>query len=437
MNYTDIEKIQNNALEQIKENLKKGIVEWHDRGQAFAPYNPVSDISYTGVNRFLLYNKINAANYEKSYWCTLNQATKAGWKLKQNEDAVTLTKINDLGDDKNYENFVLFDVYNVEQFDNVELNELLYTEDQLVQIGSYFNSEKFFPEQYTDKKDYVRACIHEAISKIVDDADAMEFDMAESFVCNSFGIENTSVKESKIDEWNNKIQSSSDYIKNSLSSAEFTFRKVMKDYEKNKTFSEVADSMEKYCILLGKPSVSSKEIISMLSDDTERKTIFDKLISSYSSNKNRDNVRDLIIIGRMVSSIANAERVKDKDINTIEKEIVYLEKSSYVNFGKDYEKHPYVLANSISNAASKVLNITAEDIFDKLKTKEGCSEIINLLKDNYSKKKDSVTELKLIDGIMKDIIALEYPELIKRKNNLRNEQTKSENGQYKRKRRTR
>lgn len=244
-------------------------------------------------------------------------------------------------------------------------------------------------------------------------------------------------KESKIDEWNNKIQSSSDYIKNSLSSAEFTFRKVMKDYEKNKTFSEVADSMEKYCILLGKPSVSSKEIISMLSDDTERKTIFDKLISSYSSNKNRDNVRDLIIIGRMVSSIANAERVKDKDINTIEKEIVYLEKSSYVNFGKDYEKHPYVLANSISNAASKVLNITAEDIFDKLKTKEGCSEIINLLKDNYSKKKDSVTELKLIDGIMKDIIALEYPELIKRKNNLRNEQTKSENGQYKRKRRTR
>lgn len=94
-----------------------------------------------------------------------------------------------------------------------------------------------------------------------------------------------------------------------------------------------------------------------------------------------------------------------------------------------------MLANSISNAASDILKMKSEDIFDKLKSEDGRSEIINLLKDNYSKQLSkgvsSVDELKLINGIMKDVIVLEYPNLVKQK-----KQQRSDSKSYKQKENT-
>ena len=434
MNYTDIEKSQIEALKKIKADLKNGIIGWHDRGQALFPFNPVSNVSYTGVNRFLLYNELDASKYEKSYWCTLKQAQKAGWKLKPDEKSVTLARVNNLDDKKAQQDYVTFDVYNVSQFNNVKLNEPSYSDKQLIEIGSYFKSETISPEKYEDKKEYVRACIHEAVSKVIANTQSMRFDMAESFVCNSFGI-GTSNQQVNIDEWNKKIDSVNDYLINSIDSAEVAYRKVIGEYNKNKIYDEVAENMEKFYVLLDQPSMTHEKILSILKNENDRKNMVKELTSLYVNLKNRNNVRDLIFIGRTVSSISKTDKSKDAYVYTMEKEILYLEKNSRVDFGKNFETHPYVLANSISNAASDILKMKSEDIFDKLKSEDGRSEIINLLKDNYSKQLSkgvsSVDELKLINGIMKDVIVLEYPNLVKQK-----KQQRSDSKSYKQKENT-
>ena len=422
MNYTDIEKSQIEALKKIKADLKNGIIGWHDRGQALFPFNPVSNVSYTGVNRFLLYNELDASKYEKSYWCTLKQAQKAGWKLKPDEKSVTLARVNNLDDKKAQQDYVTFDVYNVSQFNNVnnnvKLNEPSYSDKQLIEIGSYFKSETISPEKYEDKKEYVRACIHEAVSKVIANTQSMRFDMAESFVCNSFGI-GTSNQQVNIDEWNKKIDSVNDYLINSIDSAELAYRKVIGEYNKNKIYDEVAENMEKFYVLLDQPSMTHDKILSILKNENDRKNMVKELTSLYVNLKNRNNVRDLIFIGRTVSSISKTDKSKDAYVYTMEKEILY----------------PYVLANSISNAASDILKMKSEDIFDKLKSEDGRSEIINLLKDNYSKQLSkgvsSVDELKLINGIMKDVIVLEYPNLVKQK-----KQQRSDSKSYKQKENT-
>lgn len=84
--------------------------------------------------------------------------------------------------------------------------------------------------------------------------------------------------------------------------------------------------MEKFYVLLDQPSMTHDKILSILKNENDRKNMVKELTSLYVNLKNRNNVRDLIFIGRTVSSISKTDKSKDAYVYTMEKEILYLEK---------------------------------------------------------------------------------------------------------------
>ena len=161
---------------------------------------------------------------------------------------------------------------------------------------------------------------------------------------------------------------------------------------------------------------------SLKSEDT-RKMLMASLMKKYSKNKYRTHVRDIILIGKVVSSLSRTDTVENQRyVDTIKKEINVIEKSVTVDFGKDFEKHPYNLAVVISNAAAGVLKMPKEEIFDKLKDKDGRTKLMDSLGKIYmeklqaaSKRSAPAKELNAIKMVINEIAALENPDLVKNK----------------------
>lgn len=91
-----------------------------------------------------------------------------------------------------------------------------------------------------------------------------------------------------------------------------------------------------------------------------------------------------------------------------------------------YTTHPneesYNLAVVISNAAAGVLKMPKEEIFDKLKDKDGRTKIMDSLGKIYmeklqaaSKRSAPAKELNAIKMVINEIAALENPDLVKNK----------------------
>lgn len=98
MNFDELEFEKDRVAESIVEDLKNGIISWHDRTSRFVPFNPASNIFYTGVNRFLFYGISKEKGYDIPYFCTQKQAEEKGWSIKDGQQPETLVMI------KEYEN---------------------------------------------------------------------------------------------------------------------------------------------------------------------------------------------------------------------------------------------------------------------------------------------------------------------------------------------
>lgn len=57
-----------------------------------SPYNPTSEVRYSGVNRFKLMFEAIAQNYKDSRWCTYKQAQEQGWNVKRGAKGVLCEK---------------------------------------------------------------------------------------------------------------------------------------------------------------------------------------------------------------------------------------------------------------------------------------------------------------------------------------------------------
>ena len=234
-----------------------------------------------------------------------------------------------------------------------------------------------------------------------------------------------------------------------LSMAENTSKKVMDIYKNNidrvqkekalegvnvlELYENVARDLQKLYVF-NNQYFSQEDILNSLKNEDTRKQVMGSLLKKYSKNKYRTHVRDLLLIGKVVSSLSMTETMDNqKYVNEIEKEINIIEKSVSVDFGKDFEKHPYNLAISISNAATGILNMSKKEIFDKLKDHDGRTEVMDSIGKVYmdklqsaSKRSDVINELRTIKGVINEIAALENPDLVKNKNSKMNKETVAE-----------
>lgn len=74
-------------VEKLIQNMEKGYIltekEW-DR-DAFAPYNPLSDVHYKGGNRIRLIGKVIEKGYRDPRWMTARQLNEKGYYIKKGE----------------------------------------------------------------------------------------------------------------------------------------------------------------------------------------------------------------------------------------------------------------------------------------------------------------------------------------------------------------
>lgn len=458
MNFDEIEFEKNRTLESVLEDLKRGIISWHDRYSGFIPSNPTSDIFYTGVNRFLLYGISKDKGYDVPYFCTKKQAEDKGWSLKDGQEPETLVMIKEYENKKVIKNVngvditVLekvklpervikeFQVYNVSQFSNADITENKFSDELLDKMGELLEIDNISLDDFNDKKEYAYACIHAAVSNIYkDDSDSLKMDLTESFICNSLGLDIDEERKCPVNEWIEKIENNrSDFLK-TLSIAENTSKKIIDVYKNNiervqkekslegvnifELYEDVARNLQKIYVFNNK-YFAFEDILDTLKNENNRKQLMVSLLKKYSKNKNRTHVRDLILIGKVVSSLSLTENIDNQQyVNEIEKEINIIEKSVSIDFGKNFEKHPYNLAVSISKAAEDILSLSKEEIFDRLKDKNGRTEIMDSLGKAYmdklqisSKISGNIKEINLIKGVINEIAALDNPDLIKNNN---------------------
>lgn len=468
MNFDELEFEKNRAIEGIVEELKNGIISWHDRTSHFVSSNPVSNIFYTGVNRFLLYGISKEKGYDIPYFCTQKQAEDNGWSIKDNQQPETLVMIKEYANKKvkkvvdGVEKVVTekvklhereikeFQVYNISQLDNVDIKEHKFPDDLLDKMGELLEVKDLALDDFTDKKEYALACIHAAVSKIYkDNTNPLKADLTESFICNSLGIDFDARKEYPVTEWAVEIENNKPEFLKMLSMAENTSKKVMDIYKNNidrvqkekalegvnvlELYENVARDLQKLYVF-NNQYFDQEDILNSLKNEDTRKQVMGSLLKKYSKNKYRTHVRDLLLIGKVVSSLSMTETMDNqKYVNEIEKEINIIEKSVSIDFGKDFEKHPYNLAVSISNAATGILNMSKEEIFDKLKDHDGRTEVMDSIGKVYmdklqsaSKRSDVINELRAIKGVINEIAALENPDLVKNKNSKMNKETVAE-----------
>ena len=463
MNFDELEFEKDRVAESIVEDLKNGIISWHDRTSRFVPSNPASNIFYTGVNRFLLYGISKEKGYDIPYFCTQKQAEEKGWSIKDGQQPETLVMIKEYENKKvkkvvdGVEKVVTekvklhereikeFQVYNISQLDNVDIKEHKFPDDLLDRMGELLEVNNLVSDDFTDKKEYAFACIHAAVSQIYKDSNnynSLKADLTESFICNSLGIDFDVRKECPATEWAVEIENNKSEFLNTLSIAENTAKKVMDVYKDNidrverekalegvnvlELYEDIARDLQKLYVF-NNQYFSHEDILNSLQNKDTRKQVMGSLLKKYSKNKYRTHVRDLILIGKVVSSLSMTEPTDNqKYVNEIEKEINIIEKSVSVDFGKDFEKHPYNLAVSISNAATGILNMSKEEIFDKLKDHDGRTEIMDSISKVYmdklqsvSKQSDEMNDLKAIKCVIKEIAALENPDLVKNKDNVK------------------
>lgn len=129
-------------------------------GAVFQPFNPVSQVSYRGGNRFKLMVISDLYHYRDPRWCTFKQSDSKGWRIKKGSHGVMLEKwiftkeepvLNNAGEavrdvngnkvvrqvplDKPFVNY--FRVFNAEQIDGIpeyRLPEI--AKDDLYQLGT-------------------------------------------------------------------------------------------------------------------------------------------------------------------------------------------------------------------------------------------------------------------------------------------------------------
>lgn len=199
-------------------------------------------------------------------------------------------------------------------------------------------------------------------------------------------------------------------------------RKSLEGVNVQELYENVARDLQKLYVFDNKFFVYEDIMNSLKSEDT-RKMLMVSLMKKYSKNKYRTHVRDIILIGKVVSFLSRTDTVENQRyVDTIKKEINVIKKSVTVDFGKDFEKHPYNLAVAISNAAAGVLKMPKEEIFEKLKDKDGRTKIMDSLDKIYmeklqaaSKRSAPAKELNAIKMVINEIAALENPDLVKNK----------------------
>ena len=468
MDYEQLQFERNKAIEDMIKELKNGVIGWHDRTSYFVPSNPTSKIFFTGVNRFLLYGICKEKGYKVPYFCTKKQAEENGWMIKDGQEPETLVMIKEYENKKvkklidGVERTVLekvklpereikeFLVYNIDQFDNASVKEHTFPDTFLDKMGELLEIKDIDAADFTDKKEYAHACLRAAVAKVYkNNAGSLKADLTESFICNSLGLDMDSAKEYPVSEWVTEVENNKSEFLKTLSAAENSSKKIVDIYKNNlerakkekdlegvnvqELYENVARDLQKLYVFDNKFFVYEDIMKSLKNEDT-RKMLMASLMKKYSKNKYRTHVRDIILIGKVVSSLSMTETMDNqKYVNEIEKEINIIEKSVSVDFGKDFEKHPYNLAVSISNAATGILNMSKEEILDKLKDHDGRTEVMDSIGKVYmdklqsaSKRSDVINELRAIKGVINEIAALENPDLVKNRNSKMNKETVAE-----------
>lgn len=457
MDYEQLQFERNKAIEDMIKELKNGVIGWHDRTSYFVPSNPTSKIFFTGVNRFLLYGICKEKGYKVPYFCTKKQAEENGWMIKDGQEPETLVMIKEYENKKikklidGVERTVLekvklpereikeFLVYNIDQFDNASVKEHTFPDTFLDKMGELLEVKDIDAADFTDKKEYAHACIRAAVAKVYkNNASSLKADLTESFICNSLGLDMDPAKEYPVSEWVTEVENNKLEFLKTLSAAENSSKKIVDIYKNNlerakkekdleevnvqELYENVARDLQKLYVFDNKFFVYEDIMKSLKSEDT-RRMLMASLMKKYSKNKYRTHVRDLILIGKVVSSLSRTDTVENQRyVDTIKKEINVIEKSVTVDFGKDFENHPYNLAVAISNAAAGVLKMPKEEIFDKLKDKDGRTEIMDSLGKIYieklqatSKRSAPAKELNVIKMVINEIATLENPDLVKNK----------------------
>lgn len=159
------------------------------------------------------------------------------------------------------------------------------------------------------------------------------------------------------------------------------------------------------------------------------------LFQSYMERKDRTLFSDIKLIDSILeafSDINKAKRViKQKDLHEIHKEHDItrgkIAKGELIfDFGKNYEKHPWILAQKISSTLAESGNIydsrnVYEEVMDRLMTKSGRAGLIKELSEQFENKQKSIQfkinpyagemELNLIKDTLMCISYLDVPEL--------------------------
>lgn len=435
-------------LEKIVDMIKKGNLIWRDS----LPYNPFSEVHYSGMNRMKLCLIKQEKGYKSEKWCTLNQAQNNGLNIKPKEQQHVLENWKFKDNNYDFENadVTTFSVFNLDQFNEKEIKDNLINKDglvnkdELVDAGNFFDIQnKADVKQYKEPKEYLKDCVHLFIKETYKDENSLQSELIESFILAEFGVTriNETVPKEKINKWVNQGLDSKSFFKMMIYS-EKEVRKVIGEFEEQqamkyinkinedvkKDFSDMSSiyrnlSKEvQYLYSLNNKIVSSEEIYNSLQDAKKRKEMVTNLINMYATKKNRSCITDLIIIGNIISSMAVSEKFpeKIKSIYRLEKEIYVIKENMTADkgtfdFGKNYEKHPYKLALHISENTSAIMNMPKEDIFELLKTKEGRDNILEIISKKYismneKSAKCELAELKLLKKITKEISELEHPE---------------------------
>lgn len=81
-------------VDKLIENMEKGYFLSKDEWDKFAirPQNPVSNLSYKGVNRLKLSLAASKEDYKDPRWVTFNQARDKGWNIKKGAKSVLCEK---------------------------------------------------------------------------------------------------------------------------------------------------------------------------------------------------------------------------------------------------------------------------------------------------------------------------------------------------------
>lgn len=111
--------------DSILKSLEEGVPAWvRPWSSLSAPHNAISHKNYSGINRLIL----GMSNHKKTGWLTYNQAKGAGGQVRKGEKSTTVIlfkqiKVEKQGDDKMIPLMRAFNVFNVEQIDNLQLKD--------------------------------------------------------------------------------------------------------------------------------------------------------------------------------------------------------------------------------------------------------------------------------------------------------------------------